>query len=197
MSAQTNEEAIAEIWRLFKETDAEIKETNKSLAKQSQETDAKLRRLEGLFGDQWGKLIEALVHPNALKLFRDRGIDVRAIYRRAELEREGQRLEIDLLLENSRQTVLVEVKSTVRIGDIDDLLADLERFPRFSPRHAGRHTYGAVAGLSFAEGADRYAYRKGLFVLGIVGEGLVRIRNDANFRPKDFGRRQQGRDSMS
>ena len=42
-------------------------------------------------------------------------------------------------------------------------------------------------GLEFAADADRYAYRQGLFVLGLTGEGLVQIQNSDQFQPTDFG----------
>ncbi len=100
MRQENTPPSFAEIRRLFKETDAKFKETNAQfketdaqfketraqfketdvrLARQSAETEQKLRRLEGLFGDQWGKLVEALGHPNALKLFRDRGLHVKSM----------------------------------------------------------------------------------------------------------------------
>jgi hypothetical protein len=66
--------------------------------------------------------------------------------------------------------------------------------------------YGAVAGIRIEEVADRYAYRKGLFVLTLSGspreiydlehpcsiaiisrgEGMVVILNDEKFRPKQW-----------
>ena len=73
-------------------------------------------------------------------------------------------------------------------------LSDLKEFPRFFPRHATSRVYGAVAGLSFVENSDKYAHRRGLFVLGVVGEGIVQVRNPANFRPKDFGPRKARKD---
>lgn len=53
MTEQTTQEAVAEIWRLFKETDARFKETDARLDQRFRETDDKLRRLESLFGAQW------------------------------------------------------------------------------------------------------------------------------------------------
>ena len=194
MAEELMEESIAELRRLFKETDAKFKETDAQfkatdarLDKRFRETDASLRRLEALFGDQWGKLVEALVHPNALQLFRERGIQVEYVYRRAEHHVNGETMEIDLLLENGQDVVVVEVKSNCNVEDVNDFLVDLSHFLRFFPRYTGYHIYGAVAGLSFAGDADRYAYRRGLFVVGIAGEGMVQIRNNAAFRPKDFG----------
>ena len=45
--------------------------------------------------------------------------------------------------------------------------------------------YGALAGIHIEEGADKFAYRRGLFVLG-SGEGMIKILNDEDFKPKNF-----------
>lgn len=54
-----------------------------------------------------------------------------------------------------------------------------------SPRFRDYKVYGAVAGISFHEDIDRYAYKKGLFVLKSEG-GIIRIANDEDFRPKEW-----------
>jgi hypothetical protein len=195
MAEQTWQEAVAEVWQLFKETDAKFKETDARfketdarLDKLFRDTDQKINRLEGLFGSQWGKMIEALVQPNALHLFQQRGIQVRYVYERAKSQRNGRTLEFDLLLENSHEVVVIEVKSVLRVSDVNDFLADMSQFLDFFPRYRDYRVYAGVAGLDIVEDADRYAYRQGLFVLGVVGEGVVQIKNDLNFKPKDFAR---------
>ncbi|CAN2044196.1 hypothetical protein GMMP13_120030 [Candidatus Magnetomoraceae bacterium gMMP-13] len=40
--------------------------------------------------------------------------------------------------------------------------------------------------MSFAEEADKYAYRRGLYVLTLVGENMLTIVNDNKFRPKEW-----------
>lgn len=204
MAEQSWQEAAAEVWQLFKETDAKFKETNiefdkrfkesqseldrrfKETNEQIKETDQKLRRLEGLFGNQWGKLIEALVKPSALRLFQTWGLPVHQTFPRASSQLNGRSMEVDLLLENSDVALVVEVKSVLTATDVREFLADLIEFFDFFPRYKSYRVYGAVAGLDIAEGADRYAYRQGLFVLSFTGEGVVRINNEADFQPKDF-----------
>jgi hypothetical protein len=170
----------------FKETDARFKETDARMDQRSRETDEKLRRLEGLFTSQWGKLIEALVQPNALKLFRERGIQVHYVYQRAKSQQNGDTMEIDLILENATEIVVVEAKSTLKIEGVDEFLDDLGQFTHFFPKYAGRRIYGAIAGVTIDENADRYAYKRGLFVLGMAGDGMIEIKNDAKFKPRDF-----------
>lgn len=189
MAEQTWQEAAAEIWQLFKETDAKFKETEarfKETDAKFKETDQKINQLAGLFTSQWGKMLEALVEPNALRLFWERGIQVKHIFPRAKSQLNGRTLELDLLLENSDEVVVIEVKSTLRVADVKDFLVDLDEFLDFFPRYRTYRVYAGVAGMDIVEDADRYAYRQGLFVLGMVGDGVVQIKNDANFRPKDF-----------
>ncbi len=97
MSVELTKEDIfrrfAETDRRFKETVREIKEdfkeTDRRLDKRFEETDKKIKELASLFTGQWGKLIEALVKPSALKLFRERGVKVTETYQRLESRRNG------------------------------------------------------------------------------------------------------------
>jgi len=84
--------------------------------------------------------------------------------------------------------VVVEVKSTLRVDDVRDLLDDLKMFPRFFPEYQSYRLFGAVAALNFDESSERYAYRQGLFVLTMGQQGLVTrtLRNDKAFRPLNF-----------
>ncbi|MBS1248601.1 MAG: hypothetical protein MAG431_00158 [Chloroflexi bacterium] len=185
-------EAVDEVWQLFKETDERldkrIEETDARLDKRFEETDKKISELSGLFTSQWGKMVEALVEPTALELFQKRGISVNYTYRRVEAKVGGKTMELDILLENSDEVVVIEVKSTLRVHSVRDFLETLKEFPGFFPRYQGYKIYGGVAGLDVEEDADKYAYRQGLFVLSATGDGIAQIKNDADFRPKDFGK---------
>jgi predicted transcriptional regulator len=167
----------------FQETDRKFQETDKKF----QETARKIDELANLFTSQWGKLIEALVEPGVLQLFRDRAINVKQTFRRAESRRNGDTMEIDLLLTNDDELVVVEVKTTLKVEHIREFLDDLAQFPIFFPRYRNCAIYGAVAALHIEEEADRYAYRQGLFVLKPGKEGIIRILNDMKFKPKRFG----------
>jgi len=212
MNGQEMEKAIEEIWSLFRDTDRMFKETRlqfqetrlqfeetdrrfKETDRKFQDTDRKfnrtdekLRDLEGLFVGQWGKLMESLVEGSVLKIFRERGIDVREVYQRMTSHREGQSMEIDLLLVDDDQVIVVEVKTTLKVEHVRELLEDLKAFTRFFKRFRGCRVYGAVAALRMEEEADKYAYRHGLFVVKAGADGLAKILNDHRFRPADFGK---------
>ena len=183
MSELTKEDILS----MFAETDRRFKETDRRLDQRFQETDQGFKRLEALFTGQWGKLIEALVRPSALRLFQERGIKVTETSQRLESVRNGSQMEVDILLSNAQEAVVVEVKTTLKVEDVREFLEDLKRFTLFFPRYKGLKVYGGIAGIRIEEDADKFAYRQGLFVLAGSGEGMIRMLNDPDFRPKDFG----------
>ncbi len=161
------------------------KETEKKIMKLSRETEKKIKELSNLFTTQWGKLIETLVEPGAVNLFKERGIKVRYTSRRIEVEdEEGKKIaEFDIFLEDEEELVVIEVKTTVKKEDVEYFLEKLSRFKEWLPKYKKYKVYGAIAGLRYEEGVDRYAYKKGLFVLKSEG-GLIKIANDEKFSPK-------------
>jgi hypothetical protein len=187
MTNEAVEKAIDEIWKLFRETDRKFKETDARLAKHFEETGEDIRQLSALFTGQWGKLIEALVKPDSVRLFRERGIDVHRVFQRGKVQREGETMEIDLILENDEETVVMEVKTTLKVQDVKEFVDKLEEFTAFFPKYGENRVYGGMAAIHIEENADRFAYKQGLFVLTMTGEGMIKIVNGATFRPKCFG----------
>ena len=166
----------------WQETDKKFQETEKQIA----ETDKKFRKLEGLFTSQWGKMIEAMVQPAALKLFQDRGIEVREAFQRIEIRRGDLQKEFDMVLINGDVVIVIEVKSTLKTDDVKKHIESLKMFHKYMPAFSDKRVFGAVAYLSCDEHSDKYAYRNGLFVITMTGEDLVEIKNDLNFKPVDF-----------
>jgi hypothetical protein len=175
MTPEEMERNIQEIWELFRETDRRF-----------QETDRRFQDLRGLFTSQWGKLVEALIAPGALKQFQDRGVAVTGTRQRAKQRKNGELMEIDVLATNEDSVVAVEVKTTLKVDDVKDFLDKLPRFKEFFEEYEDMRLYGAVAGISIDEQADRFAYKNDLYVLTLSGEGTVVILNDEKFVPKEF-----------
>ena len=175
MTAEEVERSIQEIWKLFKETDREIKETTKEVERVSKAVD----KLTG----KWGRFVEGMVVPAVKVMFKARNIEVEKIFQRVEVHKDGRNMEIDIMAINREHVILIEAKSTLAVDDVKDHLERLKEFKEFFPEYTEKKVLGAVAGIVIEEGADRYAYRQGLFVIGQAGE-TVRILNDEKFRPK-------------
>jgi ElaB/YqjD/DUF883 family membrane-anchored ribosome-binding protein len=192
---QTMTTTAEDVWRLLAELAAAQKETERLLQEQSQqadqrfkETDRRIREVNKQIGDlggKWGRFVENMVAPACETLFLERGIPVHQVAQRVKKRLEEKTLEIDVMVTNENHVLVVEVKSSLGVDDVKGLIEDLTQFRQFFPEYAQKQLYGAVAGIEIEEGADKYAYRQGLFVLAQAGEA-VSILNDLNFQPKSW-----------
>ena len=159
-----------EIWAILREVAESQKETDKKL----KEVTANIGRL--------GEFIEDAVRPAAVRLFRERGIEVHEVQQNVSVQRGDEGLEVDLMIVNDLDLVAVECKSNLKQQDVDEHLARLAKIKRLLPKYANSRVMGAVAAMVIPDNVARYAYSKGLFVIGQSGEHLE-IRNEAEFKP--------------
>lgn len=186
---QETDRRFQETDRKFQESDRKIQESRQELGRVIAETrrdmaesNRQLNQQLGALGGKWGLFVENMVAPACKTLFLDRGIPVHRVSQRVQVIRDGDTMEVDVLVQNQNHVLAVEVRSSLSVDDIKEFVEDLQRFHQFFPEHADRELYGAVAGIAFDQGADRYAYRQGLFVLAQSGE-TMQILNDATFEP--------------
>jgi len=178
--------------RRWQETDRRWQETRQLLERQGQETDLRLRKLDELFNGQWGKLMESLVEGDLVKLLTERGIAVDHTINNPKRNYGPRRWEFDILAVDGREVVVVEVKTTLKVDDVDYFVERLQDFPELMPEYADRRVYGAVAYLKSHESVNVYAGRQGLFVIRATGSSAS-IANAPGFTPRAFGRRRQSR----
>ena len=164
----------------------EMAELRGELKEQARETDRRLKKAEGLFTSQWGKLLESLVEGDLVPLLNDRGIVVETTHQRRKGRMGGEHFEIDIVAVNGREVVVVEVKTTLRSEDVTEFLAKLSVFPDFCKEYRGRRILGAVAYLDTADSVITYAERQGLFVIRATGSSAS-IVNGPDFEPREFG----------
>ena len=178
----------AELTTAQQETDRQLKETDRQLKEQSQETNRKIREVNKQIGDlggKWGRFVENLVAPACESIFLKRNIPVHQVSQRVKKRFDGKTLEIDVLVTNEDHVLVVEVKSSLGVNDVKELVGDLNIFRQFFPEYTHKQLYGAVAGIDIEEGADKYAYRQGLFVLAQAGEAVAILNND-DFQPRSW-----------
>lgn len=123
------------------------------------------------------------MRPAAVRLFRERGIEVKEISSDVSLQTGQDGIEIDILVVNTTQAIAIEVKSKLSQDDVDEHLERLAKFKRLLPRYQPFQILGAVAAMVIPADVARYAYRQSLFVIAQSGEDL-KILNDAKFKPK-------------
>jgi hypothetical protein len=194
---------LDDIWKLFQETDRKFQETDRKFQetdRKFQETDRKIDNLSkevqkvskevqkvstnlGRLGNKLGDFIEEMVHPAAVRLFQERGIDVHEVHRNITSTRHGEGIEVDLLVVNDSDIIAIECKSTLGIDDVNEHLERLEKLKRLLPAYSNKTVMGAVTAMIIPDNVAQYAYRQGLYVIGQTGNQLV-VRNDLKFKAK-------------
>lgn len=184
----TTQPTYDDILSLFQETTRKFQETDRKfqeIALQSKETDRKIKEMTagiGRLGNRLGDFIEDAVRPSAVRLFKQRGIEVHEVQQNVSVQRGEEGIEIDLMVVNDSEAVAIECKSNLKLDDVNEHLERLGKLKRLLPRYKDFNVMGAVAAMVVPDNVARYAYGKGLFVIGQSGEHLE-IRNDGQFTP--------------
>ncbi len=174
--------------RQMQETDRRLQETDQLLTRQARAADRRMDKLDELFNGQWGKLIESLVEGDLIGLLQRRGIAVQHTVTNPRQNYGERRWEFDIVAINGEEVVVVEVKTTLRVPDLDRFISRLNEFPELMPEYASRRVYGAVAYLKAYQESDVRAERLGLFVIRATGSSAS-ITNREEFTPRTFGPR--------
>ncbi len=116
-------------------------------------------------------MVEHILTPGLPKKFKKLGYSFNRIasYKYAE----GVYAQIDGMLENGTQAVAVEVKVTLRQGDIDDHLLRMEKIRKYADEHGDKRQFmGAIAATITDESTRNYALKHGLFIIEPSGEDV-------------------------
>ena len=179
---------VDEVWQLLGELIQAQKETERLFQEQSQKTDRQIQNVNeqiGKLGNRLGEFAEWQVRPAAVRLFQERGIAVRELSTNISVQDGNEGIEIDLLVVNGAEAIAIEVKSKLSQTDVDEHIERLGKIKRFMPRYQNIKFLGAVAAMVIPADVARYAYRRGIFVIGQSGRDMV-ILNDLKFQPRDW-----------
>ncbi len=94
-------------------------------------------------------------------------------------------MDFDILGVNKEYAIPIAVEDTVGIRVVNQYIERLKKFKILFPEYADRKTIGAIAGIVIHMDVDKYAYKKGLFVIAQSGNA-VKILNDMAFKPKEW-----------
>jgi hypothetical protein len=171
-----------ETTRQMEATDRQMKATDR----QMKATDRRLRKAEGLFTSDWGLLMESLVRGDLVALLRERGVHVNQTQSgRFRGRRNGEHFEVDILAENGREVVVVEVKTTLRPPHVKNFVSRLSEFEEWFPVYREKRVLGGMAYLQCDPSLRKHAERQGLFVIRATGSSAS-IVNAPDFKPRVF-----------
>ena len=184
------EKSIAESRARFEQSMAESRaefdrraaEAEKRLAK-AESIAAQASQTVNNLGSRWGRFVENLVAPAALRLFQEQGMAVQEVYQRVRSARGKRNLEIDILVVDDDVAVVIEVKSRLTQDSVRQVLSCLEQFKAAFPHYTSYRLYGAVAAIEIDKDVDTYAHNQGLYVIQQSGDS-VEISNTSDFSPR-------------
>ncbi len=128
---------IEDIYKLFEKTNERFEQS-----RQEYDPVANTNRAVEALTTRWGRFVEELVEPAVIQLFRSRGIDVKEIYSRARVKRQGIAMEIDILAVDETEVVLVECKSRLSKDDVNEFLEKLSKFKQAFPHYQNFNAWG-------------------------------------------------------
>ena len=186
-SQQKTEEARREGEKVLREAQQQTERALQDLTK-------KLDRADGQFRNKWGKFLENLVKGDLIKILEERNIEITRIQPRTKIYKNKKEIgEFDLVAKNGEEIVVIEVKSTLTIEDVQKFIHHLKRFKEYFTEDKDKIIYGGVAYLcepeyKEARGAATYAEENGLFVIVSPGgqSNVTTISNPKDFKPKAF-----------
>lgn len=146
------------------------------------------RKLESLISN-WGQLIESLSEVGIIEELEKYGVTgLRETLRNLEIkDATNQKLkEYDRILIDSDLLVVVEAKSTLRTQDVDKHIEDLQYIFQSRLSKGMNKIYSALVFLNGHDQTVAYAERKGLFVIKISGDGMLKALNNLGFVPHNF-----------
>jgi len=166
--------AIRETQQAHRKTEKAHEETEESFKKFQDETRKAAKEMQkniGGLGKSLGSMVEHILTPGLPQKFKKLGYSFNRIatYKYAE----GVYAQIDGMLENGTQAVAVEVKVTLRQGDIDEHLLRMEKIRNYADEHGDKRQFmGAMAATVTDETTRNYALKQGLFVIEPSGEDV-------------------------
>lgn len=133
------------------------------------ETDRKMKELNSQFISQSGHIVEGLMEPAALNLFKAAGFDIVRCWKemKGTSKTTGKKMEVDLFYHDTTEAVAVEVKINCTKQKVDHFIEQMTHFKEIFDQFADVKVYAAIAALNFERGADKYAAEKGLFVIRV------------------------------
>ena len=147
-----------------------------------------IKRLEDIFITQWNRLVEVMTKGSLLELLlKAQGIEVNHTIARTHIyDKQGKiKQEFGIIAVSKDELVVVEVKTSLKPGDVDYFLEKMQDFKKLCPEYTNWKVYGAVAYIRALLGADIYSEKKGLFVIRAVGKNAMMM-NAKNFKPKEL-----------
>jgi len=168
-----------------KETDLQIKETNREVWGQLKE----LGRQIGGLGNKFGTFTEGLMWTSLTRmLFEHFGCDTVSPTTLKRRQSDGSELEVDVLGYSNgtaNRVVVVEIKSQLTERDLDQFEGTLRCFGEYFPEHQGKTIEGVVAAIGIQTPMSEAVSRRGLHLARASDESFT-LADPVGFQPRTW-----------
>jgi hypothetical protein len=184
----TDPPTFEKVWKMFQETDRKFQETKEQIAatgRQMEETDKRVGELTNRFGD----MVEYMVVPNLLAKFKALDFTFEVATRDYKIADEKNNIfvEADAFLQNGDKVMIVEIKATPVVKDVDEHIKRLEKLREYADLHRDSRKYlGAIAGVVTSDSVKNYALKKGFFVVIPSGDTFTIIKPEGKNRVREW-----------
>ena len=180
-----------EVWKILKRVAQHQEDMVKHQARYEQEV-RKLReanakqinKMRGIWSNAWGDFVESLLNGCLVEMIQEWIPSINQIMKNIECELNGRHCEIDIIAANNDSLVATEVKSNLSVTDVKDFLERLKSFTMFFPQFKDYKIYGAIAYLKTSQNAEKFAMRRGLFVIKVTGDHREILNKKGVFKPE-------------
>ena len=163
---------IAEIGKAHKELEKAIRETQEA-HKETEKAIRETQRNIGGLNNTIGSLVEHIMTPDLPRKFKQFGFTFNRITTVKWAVEGNVYAEIDGLLENGNQAMAVEVKTTLRLKDVDNHVERMERIRKYANEQGDKREFlGAMAATIIDSSTKTYALSKGFFIIEPSGEDV-------------------------
>jgi hypothetical protein len=135
-----------------------------------------------------GKLMEEMYSAHLWDKFDALGFTFTQGCREKAFHEDGRKIAaVDIFLENGQYAMPVEIKTKLTTDDIDDHLERIARIREYMDNHGDKRTLvGAVAGGVVPDHVQRYAQRRGLYVVVQSGKSAAVADASRTFKAREW-----------
>jgi hypothetical protein len=174
-TARQMEETDKQI-KAFKEENAQGFKELREVHKETERALTEAQRIVGDLGNKFGDIAKQTLVPDLVSQFERIGFTFEGLSRNVEWKKKECQfsMELDALLENDREAMVVEVKSKLKIEDIDEQIRRMGEIRRYADlRGDKRQYYCAMAALTAPGRVISYALSEGFYLVMPSGEDVI------------------------
>lgn len=165
--AERDRKALHEKTEAFKDEMKAFKDEMKEFKEEMREETRKKNKEWSNLAKKMGTIVEDLIAPALRPVLKkyfncDVNLEGQRLFRRMD----GETYEVDAIAACDDKVFMIEVRSTPRDRDIDEIKEKAERFFYFFPEFRDRSLILIFGSITFPENIIRYATRSGIYVMG-------------------------------